>query len=124
MTHYQFSSSSNMAFRSGFSTTYPVITNTGNTYIQNGYVKSGTKMLGDSVTTISPLEQWLHIYEVGGISSQGFICLKMSGVNTGVLVELPDTTVPPVDITITSVTLTPRYSDGTIGTAVDYFPKV
>ena len=121
MTSYRMISASyDMGFRTGASTSFPRITNTGNPKIVNGYVLRNVEMMGDSLI-ISSNEQWLHVISVNGLACDGWVAYKIGTTTYCVLTEI----VPPSEnLEIVSVTLTPTYSDGTIGSAVKYVPEV
>ncbi len=120
MSYEMISSTYDMALRTGPTTSYPRITNLNNPKIVNGYILRNNKMFGD-VLNVTANEQWLHVTSVNNMACDGWVAYKIGATVYCVLTEI----VPPSeDLSIVSVTLTPTYSDGTIGSAVKYVPEV
>jgi hypothetical protein len=135
MANYKaISTTYDLALRTGSNVTFPKILNSGNPKVVNGYVQRNTEMLGSNLVTLVTNvvnsngvvigkigDQWLEVTSVGGQPCSGFVAHRNMGVAMSILTEV----LPPVtNIEITSVMVTPKYSDGTIGGVTEYFPAV
>jgi len=121
MVYYSMvSNTNNMAFRMGAGSQHPLITNTGNPKVLNGYVVKGTVMKGDMLVPVGLTDKWLHVTSINDIPCDGYVAQISNAWTYCVLT--PITTEPPVKQEITSVLITPKYSDGTSGATEEYFP--
>jgi hypothetical protein len=114
------SNTNNMAFRSGAGSQYPLILNTGNPKVVSGYVQKSTVMKGDVLISVGSVDKWLHVTDINGVSCDGFVAQISGGWQYCELT--PITTDPGAKQEITSVLITPKYSDGTSGATEEYFP--
>lgn len=122
MSYSMVSNTYNMAFRTGAGGQYPLITNSGNPKVSNGYVLRGTEMTGVEMVSVGTTDKWMHVTAINGQACDGYVAQIYLGYTYCVLSVVTDPTTPPVKQEITSVTLVPHYSDGTSGVATEYYP--
>ena len=118
-----FSNTNNMAFRMGAGSRYPLITNSGNPKVLNGYVVKGMVMTGAEMISVGSVDKWMHVTAIDGIACDGYTAQISNGWTYCVLTEIPVVD-PGVKQEITFVSIVPHYDDGSVGVSEDYYPVV
>jgi hypothetical protein len=117
------SNTNNMALRMGAGSQYPLVTNTGNPKVVNGYVAKGTAMTGAEMISVGATDKWMHVTAIDKIPCDGYVAQKIGATNYCVLTEI-NTPDPVLKQDIVFVSIIPHYSDGTSGVSEDYYPAL
>jgi hypothetical protein len=121
ITYSMVSNTNNMAFRSGAGSQYPLVLNSGNPKIVNGYVQRLITMTGANLISVGTTDKWLHVTAVNGQACDGYVAQKIGTTTYCVLTEI-NTPDPVLKQEILYVSIIPHYSDGTAGVSEDYYP--
>lgn len=116
------SATTNMGFREGAGSQYPLIKTTTSPKIINGYVQKNTIMKGETLVSVGATDKWLNVTSIDGVSVNGYVAQIYNGVKYCTITEFPVVD-PALKQAISYITIVPHYEDGTSGIAEDYYPQ-